>query len=83
MSARGGTAGPSWAACRDRSHRWRVRVRQGNYSAFNGRRFTPSAYSLVTCLDCPRSWRTRAAYVAGLVDLSAAEHVARRAGGGL
>ena len=41
--------------------RWRC-----NYSAFNGYRHTPSDYSLVACLKCERSWRTKAAYVSTL-----------------
>lgn len=48
--------------------RWVVRVRNGNHSAFNGYRFTPSRYSEVSCLDCGRRWRTDAAYVADLPD---------------
>lgn len=57
-------------ACRNPAHRpgWVVLVRQANYSAFNGYRRTPSAYSAVRCTLCPRSWRTRAAYVATLPD---------------
>lgn len=37
-----------------------------NYSAFNGYRHTISNYSLVSCLKCHRSWRTKAAYVNSL-----------------
>jgi len=47
---------------------WVVLVRNGNYSAFNSYRFTHSDYSSVTCLDCGRTWRTKAAYVAKLCD---------------
>jgi len=50
-----------------RSH-WRVTVRRGNYSAFSGGRFTPSAYSEVQCTRCDRRWRTKAAYVDTLRD---------------
>lgn len=42
---------------------WRVRMYRCNYSAFNGRRWTPSDYSLVGCTKCQKSWRTKAAYV--------------------
>lgn len=45
-----------------------VVVRQGNYSAFNGYRFTPSAYSQVRCLVCGRYWRTNAAWVGSCRD---------------
>jgi hypothetical protein len=61
-------------ACRDKTHRpaWSVRVRRANYSAFNGYRRTPSAYSLVHCPKClpplGSLWRTRAAYVDALPD---------------
>lgn len=36
-----------------------------NYSAFNGGRRTPSAYSEVQCMvkGCGRRWRTKAAWV--------------------
>jgi hypothetical protein len=34
-----------------------------NYSAFNGYRRTPSAYSTVKCRRCGSVWRTQAAYV--------------------
>ena len=37
-----------------------------NYSAFNGYRRTPSDYSLVSCLKCEHSWRTKARYVNSL-----------------
>lgn len=62
-------------ACRTPQHRsrWRVRVRRANYSAFNGGRRTPSAYSELVCLDCGARWRTKAAYVDGTSDLTAAE----------
>lgn len=56
-------------------HRWRwaVIVRNGNYSAFNGYRFTPSDYSSVVCLPrrdgCGAVWRTNARYVATLDDV--------------
>lgn len=52
--------------CTDRTgHRstWSVDVRNANYSAFNGGRRTPSAYSQVYCGTCGAVWRTKAAYV--------------------
>lgn len=55
-------------ACRDQSHRWVVVQRHGNASAFAGYQWTPSKYSLVRCLDCFASWRTRADYVERLPD---------------
>lgn len=42
---------------------WRVVDRECNYSAFNGYKRTPSAYSAVRCLLCGAWWRTKAAYV--------------------
>jgi hypothetical protein len=42
-------------------HRHVVSNRYGNYSAFNGYRWTPSAYSEVACLDTGDRWRTKAA----------------------
>ena len=59
-------------ACTNKAHRplWVVRVREANYSAFNGYRRTPSDYSLVVCPahDRPMKWRTKAAYVGTLPD---------------
>ncbi len=49
--------------------RWVVLLRRCNYSAFNGYRYTPRAYSTVMCPECDHSWRTRAAYVDRLPDL--------------
>lgn len=40
---------------------------RGNYSAFNGYRFTPSDYSQLRCA-CGSTWRTNAAYVDELPD---------------
>jgi hypothetical protein len=61
---------PKALACTDKDHQgtWAVIVRNGNYSAFNGYRFTPSDYSLVKCRSCGAHWRTRAGYVATLPD---------------
>ena len=61
----------SWLACNVRAHRpmWRVRVRKGNYLTFNGRKFTPSAYSEVVCPTCRCSWRTKGAFVDAVPDL--------------
>lgn len=42
---------------------WYVVVFHGNYSAFNGSRFTPSDYSAITCKVCQGCWRTKAGYV--------------------
>jgi hypothetical protein len=43
----------------------KVVMRRCNYSAFNGYRYTPSAYSLVECFAPGCNWmtRTKAAYV--------------------
>lgn len=51
----------------DRSH-WVVEQREGNASAFNGYHWTRSDYSMVRCLSCQKSWRTKAAYVRALPD---------------
>jgi len=58
-------------ACR-REHfaTWHVVQRHGNASAFNGYHWTPSSYSCVRCGTCGRAWRTKAAYVEGLPDVS-------------
>lgn len=52
---------------------WRVVDRQCNYSAFNGRHWTWSAYSAVTCLRCGARWRTKASYIADLADVQDGE----------
>lgn len=62
----GSERGLGTGACADRkAHRpsWRVLVRNANYSAFNGGRRTPSAYSELHCPVCGAVWRTKAAYV--------------------
>lgn len=48
----------------------KVTTREGNYSAFNGYRFTPSDYSAVRCFvaGCGHVWRTKADYVDSLPD---------------
>lgn len=57
-------------ACRVRAHRglWRVTVRKANYSAFNGGRRTPSAWSQLRCPACSTSWRSKGAYVDNVPD---------------
>lgn len=42
---------------------WVVTAYHCNFSAFNGNRQTPSAYSAVLCNGCETRWRTKAAYV--------------------
>lgn len=59
MSRRG-----SGCRCEDHSREgWRIVHYRSNYSAFNGYKYAPSAYSLVQCLTCGARWRTKAAYV--------------------
>lgn len=57
-------------ACLVPAHKpqWYVTMRNANYSAYNGYRRTPSAYSEVRCPACPTRWRTKAAYVNSLPD---------------
>lgn len=55
--------------CSDKTHEWVVTCRNGNYSAFNSYRFQPSDYSEVRCLDCGKTWRTKAQYVLQLTDM--------------
>jgi hypothetical protein len=57
---------------------FRVRVRRGNYSAFNGYKFTSSDYSALHCLRCGDEWRTKAEYVRKTPDLREAEYEAAR-----
>ena len=54
-----------------RRENWRVYDRNCNYSAFNGRKWTPSTYSCIHCLTCGAFWRTKAKYVQILQDDSA------------
>ena len=49
---------------------WVVTMRNCNQSAFNGYRVVYSDYSEVRCLRCHGVWRTKAAYVAKLKDVS-------------
>ena len=53
--------------------KWRVADRNCNYSAFSGYHYTPSNYSRVVCIACKHTWRTRARYVGGLLDLQTGE----------
>ena len=62
-ACRDGLAGHPFAGCK-------VTVWMGNYSAFNGYRFTPSDYSEVVCTACETRWRTKANYVSMLPDTS-------------
>lgn len=71
------SAGTACPHRRKHAGRWRVVTRKANYSAFNGYRYTPSDYSSVRCLECPKRWRTRAAYVDQLPDLDPNEPDAR------
>lgn len=54
----------------EKRSRWRVIDRRCNYSAFNGYRWTPSDYSCLVCLECGHVWRTKAAYVYSLNDVT-------------
>lgn len=59
--------------------RWFVRQRRCNFSAFSGKRYTPSRYSGVLCAACGRYWRTKAQWVARLSDYSEAAKAAQAA----
>ena len=65
--------------CTSRSA-WTVADRECNHSAFNGYRWTPSAYSAVVCArylgGCGVRWRTKAAYVGALPDIDRARYLA-------
>lgn len=60
----------SGMSCKAKDHRahWHVIARKHNRSHFNGRHWTPSAYSAVRCPICRATWRTKAAYVTTLPD---------------
>ena len=51
------------SVCKCRPRNIEVLARKCNYSAFNGYRHTYSDYSLVRCLTCGHTWRTKASYV--------------------
>ena len=53
--------------------RWRISHWMHNHSAFNGYRETNSDYSEILCLECHRSWRTKAGYVDTLKHLTEEE----------
>jgi hypothetical protein len=67
----------------DRSY-LRVHLRRHNRSAFNGYRLTPSPYSGVVCMNCWHTFRSKAAYVDELPNMTKAEENAwlRPAGAG-
>lgn len=61
--------------CQDpRQHRaggaWRILHYKHNHSAFSGYRETDSDYSEILCLECHRTWRTKAKYVSTLPEIS-------------
>lgn len=53
-----------------RSANLKVAHRMHNHSAFNGYHYTRSAYSAIFCFCCGWNYRTKADYVAGLVDMT-------------
>lgn len=69
--------GSQRCGCDDR-RAWRVHARKCNYSAFNGYRRTRSDYSEIVCErrlgGCAARWRTKAAYVADIPDLTAQDN---------
>lgn len=85
-------SGGTVCACPERERplaerRWRVALRHGAASAFNGYRWAPSAYSEMRCLRCLAVWRTRASYADRLPDFdhdeaAAVEEEFRRANAG-
>lgn len=46
-------------ACKDRTHRHVVTVRNANYSRFSGGRYTPSDYSEIRCMTTGAFWRSK------------------------
>ena len=61
-------SGGTVCKCNPRDAQWEVWQRKCNHSAFNGGRYTPSAWSSVHCVTCGALWRTKAAYVNALPD---------------
>lgn len=66
-------SGGVFCRCEERNkpieeRQWVVDAYRCNHSAFNGHRYTPSAYSAVSCTVCGYGWRTKAAYVEKLLD---------------
>jgi hypothetical protein len=52
---------------------WKILHWQHNHSAFSGYRETNSDYSEIVCLECHRTWRTKAEYVNTLSHITDAE----------
>ena len=80
--------GPADRLCSDGEKRHpiehvNVTVRNGNYSAFHGYRFTPSDYSEVRCLACGSYWRSNARWVDTCADASREQTLAANPGGDL
>lgn len=59
----GGIACSCKGTTAERQSKWGVLDHRCNYSKFNGSRYTPSAYSSITCSRCGAVWRTKASYV--------------------
>jgi len=48
---------------KDKIPNWKIVHYRCNHSAFNGYHKTSSDYSLIRCMKCGHSWRTKAEYV--------------------
>jgi uncharacterized Zn finger protein len=59
----------NFCTCRPQRRKcWRVLQRNFHRSHFAGRRKTRSDRSTVRCMVCGSVWRTKAAYVASIID---------------
>jgi hypothetical protein len=66
-----GTCGPLATRSVKKPVRLVVTQRECNHSAFNGYRWTSSAYSTVMCINCQGHWRTKGAFVGRLMNAPA------------
>ena len=58
----------SAAKCAAGPDKWVVVHRNCNYSTFNGRHYTPSAYSALKCQACGHRWRSKGKFVGKVRD---------------
>lgn len=52
---------------------WRVVYRECHHSVFGGGHYQPSRFSMLICLKCKATWRTKQTYVASVPDVKEGE----------
>jgi predicted secreted protein len=58
----------------EREKNWTVLQLKCNYSAFHGRKRTPSDYSAFRCAGCRMVWRSKSDYVYRILEMNKKEN---------